>query len=618
MKTTRLLCLVLLCTFSVSLSAQWVKQTLPATIGTPHMTYPGLNKNAFGKNYFLMATFNFDGNNTQVGSSQAVRTTDGGRTYRTSTLPVVLKDHYYTTQLVDAKTAFLASTDYGTGATAIHRTVDSGATWQTLSYHPTSFLDAVIFFDQNNGIAICDPDSIGAFFAYSTNGGTSFTRLPQTNVPRPRPHEIMLGALHQVIGDVILQPSFDLETGEWRMWRSTDRGRNWTAGEWQDETSLFGPNLIFTDANNGFWIQGELTPNIHTFYTTDGGQKWQPSGALPGINTGGPMSYLPNTNSIVATFEDHARLMIFSAITNDYGKTWNSKKDIIAYRPDTIYNFLDVPAFAWTNLDIVDNTTAWAKLSRTELYKYTSTTPIVPEKPDLDLTLTADTEGLPLWGYVKFTLTITNRGISKATGIRTQWLPPYKRVPNGPEPFANVGGGAYSSKGVYNSWTGLWSIDELGAGESATVNVHLFVLQNTVNVSQSAQVTACNESDLDSSPNNMTATSTEDDEARFTSVKKASVAPEPIDVNLPRASATTRVFPNPTTNKVNIAYQLAKIDDLTFTLTDANGRVVLQKEVPSVKTGVETFEVGDLAKGVYMLKMVGTSGEIRVQKIVKE
>ena len=336
MKTTRLLCLVLLCTFSVALTAQWVKQTLPATIGTPHMTYPGLNKNAVGKNYLLMATFNFEGNNTQVGSAQAVRTTDGGRTYKTSPLPVVLKDQYYTTHLVDAKTAFLASTHYETGATAVHRTVDSGATWQEMPYHPTSYLNAVVFFDQNNGIAICDPDSIGAFFAYSTNGGTSFTRLPQSNVPRSIPNEAIFGGFHQVIGDVILQPSYNSATGAWRMWRSADRGRNWTAGEWQDEPSPFGPNIIFTDANNGFWIQGELTPNIRAFYTTDGGQKWQPSGALPGINSGGPMSYLPNTNSIVTIFEDRARLMLFSAITNDYGKTWNSRKDLIAYKPDSI------------------------------------------------------------------------------------------------------------------------------------------------------------------------------------------------------------------------------------------------------------------------------------------
>ena len=619
MKTTNFLYLVLFSTLSFTLSAQWVKQTLPTTLGSPHMGYPGTNKNAFGKNFFANVTRNFDGNSTQVGNLEIVRTTDGGRTYRTSTLPLGLTTDYYALHVLDAKTSFLATTHIANNATAIYRTVDSGATWQVLPYQPQSFLNVAVFFDQNDGVAIFDQDSLGAFISYTSNGGTSFTRLPPTNVPRATSHEVISGGIHQVIGDAILQPTFDTETGKWRIWRSIDRGRNWTAGEWQEENSPFGPNLIFTDANNGFWVQGLAPPNFYSFYTINGGHTWQPSGALPGIISGGPMSYLPNTNNIVGIFEDQARLMLFSAITNDFGKTWNTKKDLAPYTPDSIYlTAFGLPTFGWSNLDIVDNNTAWARFSRTELYRYNSSTPIVPEKPDLDLTLTADTEGLPLWGHVKFTLTIKNRGISKATSIRAQWLPPYKRVSNGGEPFAHTG--AYSSKGLYNAWTGAWSIDELGAGESATVNFHVFVLQNTINVSQSAQITACNELDLDSSPNNMTATSNEDDEARFTSVKRASLTTEPTDLALPKALVSTaNVFPNPATNKVNIAYQLSESDDVTFTVTDVNGRIVFQKQTPSVKTGVETFEVSDWTKGVYLLRVAGAAtGDIQVQKIVKE
>ena len=176
-----------------------------------------------------------------------------------------------------------------------------------------------------------------------------------------------------------------------------------------------GSNLIFTDANNGFWIQGEVTPDNRAFYTTDGGQKWQPSGTLPGIISGGPMSYVPKTNNIVAVFEDTTRRMIYSAITNDYGKTWHTKKDLASYKPDSIYfDLFGIRPFAWTNLDIIDNNTAWAKFSRKDFYRYDNAAPIVPEKPDLDIELTADNNGLPLWGAVKYTLTIKNRGISKA------------------------------------------------------------------------------------------------------------------------------------------------------------------------------------------------------------
>ena len=594
--------------------AQWVKQSLPATIGTPHMTYPGLNKNAIGKNFLMMFTYNFDGNSSQVGSVEAVRTTDGGRTYRTSTLPINMSGYHRAPYLLDAKTAFLATTHIETNATAIYRTVDSGATWQVLPYHPQSFLNAVVFFDQNNGIAICDRDSVGAFIAYTTNGGISFTRLPQTNVPNARPEEVILGGGEQVIGNAIIQPTLDLETGLFRMWRSTDRGRNWAAGEWMEETSPFGPNTIFTDANNGLWIQGEVTPENHAFYTTDGGHTWQESGALPGLISGGPMSYLPKTNNIVGVFEDAARLMIFTAITNDYGKTWNSKKDVAPYKPDTIYvDLYGVPPFAWTNLDIVDNNTAWAKLSRTELYHYNSSTPLVPEKPDLDLELTADNNGLPLWGSVKFTLTIKNRGISKATDIKVNWLPPYKRTNNGAGAFAYQA--AYSSKGQYDSWNGVWSINELQAGETQTATFHLFVVDKSRNVTQTAQIVAENEQDLDSQPNNMTITAKEDDEVTFISVAPITNFAEPESHN--QSSFGFKAFPNPTNDNVTVYYKLDGADYVTFTLSDINGRILYEKTTPSVKTGSEMVSLQDLPKGIYLLKMARTN-ESKTEKIIKE
>ena len=62
--------------------AQWLKQNFPTTVGTPHMAYPGLNKNTIGKNYLMMFSGNADGADPFAGSIEAVRTTDGGRTYR--------------------------------------------------------------------------------------------------------------------------------------------------------------------------------------------------------------------------------------------------------------------------------------------------------------------------------------------------------------------------------------------------------------------------------------------------------------------------------------------------------------------------------------------------------
>jgi photosystem II stability/assembly factor-like uncharacterized protein len=612
MRTKHTLILTIALMLSFAASAQWVKQTLPQTIGVPALEYPGKSKASVGKNTLWMFSRNVNGDSTKFGAVEAVRTFDAGRTYRVSTLPVTNIGYHYAPHLVNAGTAYVASTSYETGATAIHRSVDSGTTWQMLPYHPEGFLNAAIFYDANIGIAILDPDTLGAYFAYSINGGTTFTRLPQTNLPRLRPHEVFYGGGHQIVGDVIFQPSYDIETFDSRVWRSVDRGRNWTAGEWVEELSPFGTSILFTDKDNGLWLSGNVTPNPHAFYTTDGGETWKPSGNLPGVPSGGVLNALPNTSNIINIFADEPRKMLFSAATNDYGKTWHSKKDLAAYRPDSIYLSFGIPPFAWTNLDIVDNNTAWAKLSRTDLFRYDNATPLIPEKPDLDLTLTADTEGLPLWGYVKFTLTMRNRGISRATDVKANWLPPYKRTDNGGEAFANVG--AYASKGNYNWWTGDWTLSELAAGESATATFHLFVVNNTANVAQTAQITACNELDLDSSPNNMAASPKEDDEVSF--VSKATVRAAP---DAPTAfKSSIGVYPNPTTDKINVIYKMREISDLTLSLTDANGRLVMKKMTPSVKTGAETLSLLDLAKGVYFLKLTNAAGEVQVQKVVKQ
>jgi hypothetical protein len=56
----------------------------------------------------------------------------------------------------------------------------------------------------------------------------------------------------------------------------------------------------------------------------------------------------------------------------------------------------------------VDNRTAWAKFSHTTIHRYDGTAPLVPEQPDLDLSLTASNDELPLWTPTRYTLKVTN------------------------------------------------------------------------------------------------------------------------------------------------------------------------------------------------------------------
>ena len=588
--------------------AQWVKQNTPSVEGDLIYYLFAADKNTMWT--YTRTPF---ADTTHIRKSEFLRTADGGKTYKKGTLTNNDIGFYPHIQPFDNKTAHLLSTD-ADGHFSFKRTIDTGATWQDMPYQPKTFPDLVYFWDKDNGILITDPDSLDVMILYTTNGGATYTRLSQTNHPRMGQTEFPILADFQVIGNTFFFWSNDYVTDEWRVWRSLDRGRNWTAGEIFTTGNVpgFTPRLAFTDNNNGLLLRGIGNNYLKPLYTTDGGATWKESNNLPSYVTWA-VKNIPNTQNIMALFQDTVTKMLYSALTNDLGKTWNSRKDLVPYTLDSIFTPFGFPPFVFTNLDIISNNMAWGRFARKDIYRYESTTPFVPEKPDLDLELTADNNGLPLWGSVKYTLTIKNRGISMATGVKVNWLPPYKRTDNGAGPFAYQA--AYASKGQYDSWNGVWSINELQPGETQTANFHLFVLQNTTQVTQLAQIIAENEQDLDSQPNNMTTTPWEDDEASFTSNANTPNFPEPENSNT--SAISFKAFPNPTNDNVTVYYKLDRADYITFTLSDVNGRILYEKMIPSVKTGSETVSLQDLPKGVYVLKMTSTN-ESKTEKIIRE
>lgn len=145
-----------------------------------------------------------------------------------------------------------------------------------------------------------------------------------------------------------------------------------------------------------------------------------------------------------------------------------------------------------------------ANTTETGLYKL-SLNLNTPQKPDLSLTLSADRTDLPLYDYFNFIVTIKNTGGADAHGIKAS------------VPFFDAqivrANSSEATKGRYSTYYETWSIDTLKAGDSATLRVRAFV-NATTPLSRFAQITAQNEEDLDSKPNNNTTrTPQEDDEA---------------------------------------------------------------------------------------------------------
>lgn len=582
---------------------QWKKQNLPPL---EDMIYFPISK---GKNVMWGYTVNYGNDTSYQSAAEYIRTTDGGKTYKTGRLFDNAVDYDYHIQPYDSKTAYLiASSRLEANTFMFRRTTDTGATWTDMPYKPVTFPDLIHFFNDSEGILICDPDSIGANILYTTNGGNTFTRLPQTNVPFMDVNNefFIIGGPSFVIGNTLLVASLNFETGQWRIWRSNDRGRNWTAGAYFSNEANFIPAMTFSNANNGMVLRGVASETQKPLITTDGGATWQEGYDMPD-QVSFAIGAVANTQSILALFMDTNRKMLYSSSTNDLGKTWHSPKDILPYTLDSIF-YPNTPAFVYGIYDIVDNNTAWAKFGRDGLYRYESTTPLVAEQPDLDLEIKADNDGLPLYGYVKYTLKVTNRGISPATGVKISWLPPYKRTPNGAGSYAYVS--AYSDNGRYDSWNGIWSIDKLNAESSSTATFVLFVVDTTKNISQTAQVIACNEKDLDSSPNNMSGSPKEDDEVGYTAQSNLNTLKQ--DIN-PLTPSVLAVSPNPANDKINLAITPNNDNDWTIKIINTLGQTVLSQNRQHAQ--FINWEVKHLESGLYIIEFQ-SNDERKVEKLM--
>ncbi len=170
------------------------------------------------------------------------------------------------------------------------------------------------------------------------------------------------------------------------------------------------------------------------------------------------------------------------------------------------------------------------------------------EAADLSLTNVADRTSARVNDNVVFTVTINNAGPSAATGVVVTDV-----IPAGLTLISNVPG-----VGSFNGST--WTIGTLAAGTSATLVLTTRV--DTIgNKSTTAQVTASNQSDPDSTPNNNIAT--EDDQATATVIV---------------ASADLSLTKTASSNTPNVG------QNVTFTLTARNGG-------PDAATGVSVRDL---------------------------
>lgn len=174
---------------------------------------------------------------------------------------------------------------------------------------------------------------------------------------------------------------------------------------------------------------------------------------------------------------------------------------------------------------------------------------VSPQSADLELAMSVNDTAPNLGGTVTYTIEVTNRGVSTATGVEVT-----NRLPAGLT-FNSF----LTSQGSYNSSSGVWTVGTIANGATATLQITATINQNG-SITNTAQVSRADQTDPDSTPNNSAAD--EDDQASVTVVAQAA--------NLSLVKTVDKASPN--------------IDEnITFTLTVSNAG-------PDTATGVEVTD----------------------------
>lgn len=316
----------------VSQAQSWVEQGIkfPTSFGVDELDIVDAN---------TVWTFAYDGTGGGTYPKILSRTTNGGTTWTATPITgpganALISDIF----ALDANTAWIVTAPHSAGPNGnrIWKTVNGGGAWvqQAMGYTAGSFGNIIHFWDANNGFTAGDPLS-GKFEMFKTaNGGVSWTAVAAAPTPVAA-DEYGLVAVKEVVGDNIW-----FGTTKGRIYRSTDRGVNWTgyfspaldfgggaAGGGVDGSSA---KMAFRSGTNGLLVtvDGAVaggTPTAGLYSTTDGGVTWSPV-TPTGPWYFGDMTYVPGTaNTYVSTgINSSDAAYMGSSYSTDGGLNWTA------------------------------------------------------------------------------------------------------------------------------------------------------------------------------------------------------------------------------------------------------------------------------------------------------
>lgn len=227
-----------------------------------------------------------------------VRTTDGGGSWQSGSVPgpdtLQLRDIH----ALDARTAWVLTS--GTGELSrIYRTDDGGGTWslQWVNPEPSGFWDCIDFWDRSRGLAYGDAVDGELRILVTGDGGATWERVSGDGLPDALPDEGGFAASGLCVdagsdGRAWIAAG---NTGTARVFRTEDGGHSWRPAPAPVETgTMAGLTAVsMADDRRGYAFGGdigrtdEFTRNV--VETRDGGATWTPLPPLsfPGAAYGG-------------------------------------------------------------------------------------------------------------------------------------------------------------------------------------------------------------------------------------------------------------------------------------------------------------------------------------------
>ncbi|MEZ4886649.1 MAG: T9SS type A sorting domain-containing protein [Chitinophagales bacterium] len=280
-------------------------------------------------------------------------------------------------------------------------------------------------------------------------------------------------------------------------------------------------------------------------------------------------------------------------LTNGEGATLQIEV-LVGDLTETVYYFAQIQTSDQNDLDSTPGNDSDQTPNEDDEVEIDLTPAPISTDIDLELNISANKMEFNLYENITYTIAVTNKGPVTATGVKIA-----SAVPSGMAFTSKT-----ISKGSYNLWVGLWTVGELNAGETATLEMVLFTLNNSGTISNFVQVKAANQDDSDSTPNNNSlGVPIEDDEASV-SIIPAGSTNNMIDLALSKTASVS-------TAKVGdaIAYTIVVVNNGT---TQATG-VQVEDLVPSSLTIVNSVASKgnyDNESGTWLIGTIGIGGSV--------